>query len=130
MPLEAGEMGARPLGLAVGRVDVGHARRIAAAPGAIIARISPKLPGLGASTSRIEHRRRRLVGEQLGRALERHEQAFVARPQHEGGAADPVSQGRAIERNALPRVDLSLAVQRKMIGVFGYEDLRHGRLGR
>jgi len=58
------------------------------------------------------------------------EQPLVYRPQQEGGAADPVGQGRAIERDALPRIDLSLPIQRQMIGVFGDENLRHRRLGR
>ena len=49
---------------------------VAAAPGAIIARVGPELAGLGASTSGIEHGRRRLIGKQLGRALERQEQAL------------------------------------------------------
>ena len=52
------------------------------------------------------------------------------RPQHEAGPADPIGQCRAIEIDALPGVDLSLAIQRKMIGVFGDQDLRHRRLGR
>ena len=51
------------------------------------------------------------------------------RPQQEGGAADPVGQGRAIECDALPRIDLSLPIQRQMIRVFGDENLRHRRLG-
>ena len=69
--VEAGEMGDRPLGLAVGRVDVGDARRIGAAPWPIVARIGPELAGLGAAASGIEHRRRRLVGEQLLRTRAR-----------------------------------------------------------
>ena len=52
------------------------------------------------------------------------------RPQHEAGTADPIGQCRAIEIDALPGVDLSLPIQRKMIGVFGDENLRHRRLGR
>lgn len=95
--LEAGEVRDRPIGLAIGRVDIGHAGRIVAAPGAIITGVRPELAGLGAPSSRIEHRRRRLIGEQLGRALEHREQALVNRSQQPGGAADPVGQGRAIE---------------------------------
>jgi hypothetical protein len=49
--------------------------------------------------------------------------------QQEGGASDPIGQGRAIEIDALPRIDLSLPVKRKMIGVFGDQNLRHSRLG-
>ena len=43
------------------------------------------------------------------------------------------TQSANVERSsidALPGVDLSLAIQRKMIGVFGDENLRHRRLGR
>jgi hypothetical protein len=54
----------------------------------------------------------------------------VHRPQHEAGPADPIGQCRAIQIDALPGVDLSLPVQRKMIGVFGDQNLRHSRLGR
>ncbi len=52
------------------------------------------------------------------------------RPQQTGGAADPVGQGRAIELDALPGVDLGLPIQRKVIGVFGDQHLGHRRLGR
>ena len=123
-------MSDRPLGLAVGRVDVGHAWRIGATPRAIVACVGPELADLGASASRIEHRRRGLVGEQLGRALEPRQQTLMHRPQEPGGAADPIGQGRAIERDALPGIDLRLPVKRQVIGVFGDQDLRHRRLGR
>ncbi len=105
-------MGDRSLRLAIGGIDVRHAGRVGATPGAIVTRIGPQLAGLGLPASRIEHRRRRLVSKQLGRALEPGEQTLVHRPQQEGGTADPVSQGRAIERDALPRIDLSLPIQR------------------
>jgi hypothetical protein len=53
----------------------------------------------------------------------------VHRPQHEAGPADPIGQCQAIEINALPGIDLSLAIQGKMICVFGDENLRHRGLG-
>ncbi len=109
--LEAGKMSNRPLGLAVGCVDVGDAGRVRPAPGSIIARIGPELAGLGSSAPRIEHRRRGLVGEQLGRTLQLHEQPFVNRPQQPCGLADPISQGRAVEVDPLPGVDLGLPVE-------------------
>ena len=62
--------------------------------------------------------------------LSLHEQALMHRPQQPGGAADPIGQCRAIEHDALPRIDLGLPIQRQMIGVFGDENLRHRRLGR
>ena len=123
-------MGDRPLGLAIGRIDIGDAGRVGAAPRAIIARVGPELAGLGASAAGIEHRRRGLVGEQLGRTLQRRQQPLMNRPQQEGGAADPIGQCRAVEVDALPGIDLGLAVQRQVIGVFGDQHLRDRRLGR
>jgi hypothetical protein len=52
------------------------------------------------------------------------------RPQHKGGTADPIGQRRAIQRDALPCVNLGLPVERQVIGVLGDEDMRHRRLGR
>ena len=52
------------------------------------------------------------------------------RPQEPGGAADPVGQRRAIEIDALPGVDLGLAIERQVIGVFGDQHLGDRRLGR
>jgi hypothetical protein len=120
----------RPLGFPVGSVDIDDARRIGPAPGAIVAGISPELAGLGAPAPGVEHRRRRLVGEQLGGRLERDQHAIIDRSQQPGGAADPIRQGGAIEIDALAGVDLGLPVQRQMIGVFGDENLRDGRIGR
>jgi hypothetical protein len=78
--LEALEMRDRPIGFAVGGVDIRPRLAGRLRPRAIITRVSPELAGLGASASRIEHGCRRLVGEQLGRTLEQREQAFVHRP--------------------------------------------------
>ena len=128
--LEAGQVSDRPFGLAVRRVDVSHAGRIGTTPRTIVAGVGPELADLGATASRIKHRRRGLVGEQLGRCLQCREQALMYRPQYEGGAADPVGQCRAVQGDALPGVDLSLAIERQMIGVFGDEHMRHRRLGR
>lgn len=51
-------------------------------------------------------------------------------PQQEGGLADPVGQGRAIQVQALPGIDLGLTVERKMIGVFRDEDVGNRGLRR
>src|SRR5690606_21624175 len=63
--LEAGQVGHRPLGLAIGGVDIRHAGRIGATPGSVVAGVGPELPGLGPAAAGIEHRRASLVGEQL-----------------------------------------------------------------
>jgi hypothetical protein len=91
------EMGNWPLGLAIGRVDVGDAGRVGAAPRPVIPRVGPKLAKLGAPAAGIEYRRRGLVGEQLGRALHRRQQALVDRPQQEGCAPHPIGQRRTVE---------------------------------
>jgi hypothetical protein len=48
----------------------------------------------------------------------------------EGGFADPTSQGRAVELDALPAVDLRLAIQWKVVGELSDQDMGEGRLGR
>ena len=62
---EPGEMGDRSLRLAIGRIDIGNAGRIGATPRSVVPDIGPELTGFGAPTSRVEHRRRRFVGQQL-----------------------------------------------------------------
>ena len=128
--LEAAQMCDRPLGLAIRRIDVGNAGRIGTAPRSIVPGIGKELTGLGPSAPWIEHRRRRLVGEQLGRGFQLVEQPFVHGPQQEGCAPYPVGQGRAIQGNALARIDLGLSIERKMIGELRYQHLGDGRLGR
>ena len=128
--LEAGQVRDRPLGRAVGRIDVGHRRRVGSAPRSIVARIGPELAGLGPPSPGIEHRRGRLVGEQLGRGLQLLQQPLVQRAQQEGGAAGPVREGRAVEVDALAGVDLGLAIERQVIGVLGDHDVGDRRLGR
>ena len=128
--LEAGEVRDRLLGLAVRRVDIGDRRRVRSAPGPVVSRVGPKLAGLGPPAPRIEHRRRRLVGEQLRRRPQMRENALVHGPQVERGASDPVGERRAIETNALPLVNLGLAIERQVVGVFGDDHVRDRRLGR
>ena len=127
---EARKMGDGPLGLAVRRIDIGDAGRVRSAPWPVVTRVGPKLPGLGAPPPGIEHRSRGLVGEELGRGFQHREQPFVHGPQQESRPPDPIGQGGAIERKALSGEDLRLPVQRQVVGVFGDEHLRHGRIRR
>ena len=71
---KASEVSDRLLGLAIGRVHIGDPGRVGAAPRPIIACVGPQLADLGASASRIEHRRCGLVGKQLGRGLQDRQQ--------------------------------------------------------
>ena len=126
---ESCEMLGRPRMLAVGRIDVGNAWRSVAGPRPLVARISPELPFLDAPAPWIEHRRRRLVGEQLGRLLQLFQQPCMHRPQRESGAAHPIGQGGTIERDTLARIDLRLAIEWRVVGVFGDQHMRDQCLG-
>jgi hypothetical protein len=64
-PTKPAEMGERPLGLAVWRIDIGDAWRIGPAP-RIITGIGEELAGLGSSAARIKHELRGLVGHRNG----------------------------------------------------------------
>jgi hypothetical protein len=46
-------------------------------------------------------------------------------PQMERSASDPVGERRAIEANALALVNLRLAVERQVVGIFGDERVRN-----
>lgn len=127
---EAGEMSDRPFRFAVGSIDIDDAGWIGAAPGPVITGISPELARLRPAAAGIEHGRPGFVGEQLGRALQLRQHPFMHGPQQEGGAPDPVGQRRAIERDALARIDLGLTIQRQMIGIFRDQHLGDRRLGR
>jgi hypothetical protein len=56
--------------------------------------------------------------------------ALMDRPQVERGASDSVVQRRAVKTKLLALVDLSLAIERQMIGVFGNKHVGDRRLGR
>ena len=53
----------------------------------------------------------------------------VHRPEQEGGATRPIGQGGTIELDPLAGVDLSLAVEREVIGVLADHDMGDGGLG-
>ena len=56
--------------------------------------------------------------------------ALMDRPQMERSAPDPVGERRSVEAEALALVNLRLAVERQMVGVFGHEHMSDHRLGR
>jgi len=120
----------RLLGLSIGRIEIGDAGRLAPTPGTIVAGICEQLTRLGASAARIEHRRGRLVGEELVGCLQPLEQTLMDRPKQEGRLADPVGERRSIQVHALAGIDLGLAVERKVIGIFRHQHMRHRRFGR
>jgi hypothetical protein len=123
-------MGVGPFSLAIGSIDIGDYRRIAAAPGPVIAGIGPQLAGLGPPAPRIEHRGGGLVGEEPLGSSQPFEDMVAQGSQVPGRSSDPVGQCRTVEPDALPGVDLGLPVQRQVIGVLGDQYLRDQRLGR
>jgi hypothetical protein len=127
---EAREMRDWLFGLAVRRVDIGDRWRIGPAPWPIVSRIGPELPGVRSSSPSIEHRRRRLVGEDFRRRADMREKLLMHGPQMPGGATDPIGERRTIKRDPLPRVDLRLAIQRRVIGIFRDQHMRDGCFGR
>ncbi|MCW2128000.1 hypothetical protein M2226_006744 [Bradyrhizobium elkanii] len=96
-PLEACQMGDRSVGLAIGGIDINDARRIGTAPWPVVRRIGPELTGLGTPTAGIEHRHRRLVGEQLWPLPELAEETVMQRTQVEGGCP---TQSASVERSS------------------------------
>ena len=123
-------MSYRPRRFSIRGVDIGHDRWIRAAPCSVIPGVSEELTGFGPAAAGIEHRRRRLVGKQLRGRPQPIEQPLINRAQQEGCSSNPVGQCRAIQVDALAGVNLGLAVQRKMIGIFRHQHLGDGRLGR
>ena len=100
----------RPLGFAIRGIAIGDRRRITAAPGPVITRVSPELAGLRSAASGVEHRRGGLVGKQLAAPLEVGEQVIAQRRQPPRRASDPVRQRRTIDMHALAGVDLRLPI--------------------
>ena len=90
----------------------------------------PQLTGLGATSSRIQHRRGCLISKQLVRLLQSLKEPLVHGAEQKGGAPDPIRERRAIKREPLAGKDLSLSIERQMVGVLGHEDVRDGGVGR
>ena len=95
---EAGKMRDRLFRFAVWRIDIDRDRRIGAAKGPVIAGIGPELAGLGSPAPGIEHRRGRLIGEDLRRRSDVFQQAAhgrAAEARRRGRPSRRASSGRA-----------------------------------
>lgn len=120
----------RPFGTAIGAVEVDGSRRIGAGPRPIVPGIDPQPTGPGPTPSRIEHRDRRVVGEQLLRSEHVLGQPGSQRLQPPGSASYPVGQGRTIELHALAGEHLRLPIEGKMVAVLADQDLGQQAGGR
>lgn len=78
--------------LAVGCIEIGDARWSDPAPGPVVTHVGEQLAGLRPPPARIEHRRSRLVGEELVGCLQPLKQPLVDRPKQECCLADPVGE--------------------------------------
>ena len=90
---EALQMRSRSLALAVGTVEVDGGRRVGSVPASLLPRIDPQPPRLGPSPARIEHRNRRVVGEDLCRGEDVGSQPLMQGFEPPAGPADPVGEG-------------------------------------
>src|SRR3954454_4804087 len=127
---EPGQVGGRTFPLAVLGVEVDHRRRGAAVPGPVVDRVAPQPPGLGPTPAGVEHRQRRVIGEDPGRAHDVPAQQAPQRLQPPAGPPDPVAQRGAVELDALAREDRRLAVQGQMVTELGHQHVREQGLGR
>ena len=100
------------------------------APRPVIDRIAPEAAGLGPAAAGVEHRQRGVVGKHLGRGQHRADHQIVERRQPPAGAAHPVAQRRAVERDALPRQHLRLPIQRQGIAELADHHVHDQRFGR
>lgn len=130
---DAGEALQNPFSMnasATGRVGEGNTWRIIAAPWAIIPCQRPEVSGLGFTRAWIKNRSTCLVHEQFGRALQIGNKRIEDWTQFERCSPDPVGKCGPVEIDALSAHDLSLPIQRKMIGIFRDQNMGDGRLRR
>ncbi len=103
------EPGQEPLGVftvAPWGVEVDHPGRIIAAPTPVVARQRPEIAGFRPPATRVQHRRRGFVHEELGGSLQVLGQPIHDGRQVEGRHADPVGQRRAVNVDARAGQDL------------------------
>ena len=128
-------------------ISVGGGRMTRSRPRTIVGGIAPQPPGFGASTPRIQHRQRGIVGNHFGRGWPRFrrqsrwnsqtrgrqnraQDQLIQRLQPPAGASDPVTQGGTIQVDALAGKDLRLAIERKVVSIFVDQHVCEQRLGR
>ena len=90
--LEVPEMGNRSLSFPVRREQEHCSGRVCSAPAALLTGIDPEPTGPGLSAARIEHRNRRIVGEQMVRSEHVRTESFMQGFQPPAGPAHPVGK--------------------------------------
>ena len=93
-------------------------------------RVQHRRPVLRADAAPLGPRSLRTVHEDPVGSLQVRPHLLDDRLEVEAGAPDPVAQGRPVEGNPLPPVDLGLTVERQVVSELGDDDLGDQRLGR
>ena len=122
-------MRSRVLALAILGVDVGRGLMCGSAPGPIVDGIAPEPSSFGPAAAGIQHRQRRLIGENLVGRQHRAEQQFIERLEPPARTSDPGAERGAVERDALALEHLRLAVERKRVTEFADHHMSNQRLG-
>ena len=116
-------------GTASGRIVKQNDGRPRGSMTSVIGHDGPEEAGLGLSSTGIKHRRARLVHEHPIGALQMPSHAIDYGLEMKARAADPVAKGGADKVDTLTRIDVSLAIERKMIAELRHDDLGDQRLG-
>jgi len=117
------EVGDGTFGLAVRCEQEDGGWRLRTAPSALIAGIDPEPPRLRPSSPRIEHRDRCVVGEQMVRSEHICAKFFMQGFEPPAGAADPSGKRGTGQIDAMPREDLRLPVERRVIAILADKHL-------
>jgi hypothetical protein len=118
---EVAQVTSRMQPFAIRRVCEPHRRRIAAAGRSVIPNIGPQPTLFRGPPAGTQDRHRRVVGMEFVAVEHMPLQGIDQGPQQRTRLSDPVGQRRAIEINALPGIDLALAVQWQMVTIFRHE---------
>jgi site-specific DNA recombinase len=115
---------------AIKTVEIGGSRSHRSAKQPVVADIDPQPSGCGSPEPRCQHRNGRVIAVDLIGCEDMFADCCHDRVEQPCRLADPVTQGRAIEFNALSRIDLALAIQRQVIAVLRYQQMcERGRGG-
>ncbi len=125
--LEVLQMRTRMFSLAILRISKPHGRSGLLTGGAFVANVSPQPSGFGFTGAGREHRHRRIVGVDLAPSQDMLAQRINQRTEQRAGCAHPAGQCGALDLDALPRINLRLAIKRLVIAILRNQHMRQQR---